>query len=325
MEGRFGRFDRPSLATSVVAQRTTGGITGSVKDGTGAVLPGVTVDLTGEYVMGAQTSVTNENGVYRFLNLAPGTYNLAFTIAGFAPFNRNGLVVALGMTTEENVTMQLSSVSESVTVTGASPVVDTIASDVSTNYDNEWVDNAPVARNSFYRFHRRRSRRATPRRRTITNAMVYGSARSTTTPTSSTARTSPITSSARLSLPRTPTPSRRLRSSPSAPRRSTGAFRERSSISSPSRGATAFHGDANFYYQADGLTGRNTTEEEDDGFPYYRDSFPDFTGQIGGPIKKDKIWFFGSYQKQIDASSPVGVDPVVGTTEQDRGQVSSER
>jgi hypothetical protein len=164
-----------SLATSVFAQRTTGGITGTVKDGTGAVLPGVTVDLTGEYVMGSQTSITNENGLYRFLNLSPGTYNLAFTISGFAPFNRNGLVVALGMTTEENVTMQLSSVSESVTVTGASPVIDTISSDVATNYDKEWVTNAPVTRNSFHDFIAASPGVVTPTR-TPTSAMVYGSA-----------------------------------------------------------------------------------------------------------------------------------------------------
>src|SRR3972149_10956560 len=141
-----------ALSAPVFAQRTTGGITGTVKDGTGAVLPGVSVDLTGEYVMGTQTSITNENGVYRFLNLSPGTYNLAFTITGFAPFNRNELVVAVGMTTEENVTLNLSSVAESVTVTGASPVGDTISSDVGTNYDKEWVTNAPITRNSFHDF-----------------------------------------------------------------------------------------------------------------------------------------------------------------------------
>jgi hypothetical protein len=91
----LGLLTAVALSAPVFAQRTTGGITGTVKDGTGAVLPGVTVDLTGEYVMGAQTSVTNENGVYRFLNLSPGTYNLAFTITGFADFNRNGLVVSM--------------------------------------------------------------------------------------------------------------------------------------------------------------------------------------------------------------------------------------
>ena len=131
-----------AISVPAFAQRTTGGLTGSVKDDTGAVLP----------VMGTQVSVTGENGVYRFLNLAPGSYNVTFELAGFATLNRNGLIVSVGMTTETNVTLSLSSVSESVTVTGASPVVDTIASDVSTNYDNEWLRNAPVARLSFFDF-----------------------------------------------------------------------------------------------------------------------------------------------------------------------------
>jgi outer membrane receptor protein involved in Fe transport len=305
-----------SLATSVFAQRTTGGITGTVTDDTGAVIPGVTVDLTGEYVMGSQTSITNENGVYRFLNLSPGTYNLAFSIAGFAPFHRNGLVVSLGTTMEENVTMQLSSVSESITVTGASPVVDTIASDVSTNYDSDWVENAPIARLSFFNLIA-----AAPgvnaASRSITNAMVYGSARDENSyqldgtditdnffgQANATPNTDSIEEIEILSL---------------------GAPAEYGSIQGAvfnivtKQGSNSLHGDANFYYQSDGLTGNNTTEEDDGGFPYRRDSFKDFTAQVGGPIKKDKIWFFGSYQKQLDASSPVGVDPAVGTTEQDR-------
>ena len=111
----WGLFTVLALSTSAFAQRTTGGLTGTVKDNTGAVIPGVTVTLTGEFVMGTPTSVTNENGVYRFLNLSPGTYNMTFTLTGFADFNRQGLVVSVGMTTEENVTLQLSSVSESIT------------------------------------------------------------------------------------------------------------------------------------------------------------------------------------------------------------------
>jgi hypothetical protein len=303
-----------ALSTSVFAQRITGGITGTVKDGTGAVLPGVTVELTGEYVMGAQTSVTNESGVYRFLNLAPGTYNLTFTITGFAPFNRQGLVVAVGMTTEENVTMQLSSVSESITVTGASPVVDTIASDVGTNYDKEWVKNAPITRtNSFHDF-----LAAAPgvnaAQRSIMNAIVYGSARDDNSyqldgtditdnffgQALATPNTDAIEEIEILSL---------------------GAPAEYGSIQGAvfnivtKQGSNAFHGDTNFYYQSDGLTGRNTTEEDDDGFPFFRDSSPEVTAQLGGPITNDKLWFFGSFQYQRDASAPVGVDPALGTTE----------
>jgi len=312
----LGLFAALALSTAVFAQRTTGGITGTVKDGTGAVLPGVNVALTGEYVMGAQTSITNENGVYRFLNLSPGTYNLAFTITGFAAYNRNGLVVSVGMTTEENVTMNLSSVAESVTVTGASPVVDTISSDVGTNYDKEWVQNAPIARNSFYDF-----LAAAPgvnaAQRTITNAIVYGSARDDNSYQLDGTDITDAFFGQALATPNTD-------AIEEIEILSLGAPAEYGSIQGAvfnivtKQGSNAFHGDANFYYQSDGLTGRNTTEEQDDGFPFYRDNSPEITTQIGGPITQDKIWFFGSFQYQRDASAPVGVDPAVGTTLDER-------
>ena len=72
------------------------------------------------------------------------------------------------------------------------------------------------------------------------------------------------------------------------------------------QGCNAFHGDANFYFQTQGLTGRNTTDEEDGGLPYNRDKYNDGTVQLGGPIIKDKLWFFGSYQYQRDCESQPG-------------------
>jgi len=305
-----------ALSTSAFAQRTTGGITGAVKDGTGAVLPGVTVDLTGEYVMGAQTSLTNENGVYRFLNLSPGTYNLAFTITGFAGFNRNELVVSVGMTTEENVTLQLSSVSESVTVTGASPVVDTISSDIGTNYDNEWVKNAPIARNSFYDFIAAAPGVVSPSRG-VTSAMVYGSSIDDNSYQLDGTDITDAFFGQALATPNTD-------AIEEIEILSLGAPAEYGSIQGAvfnivtKQGSNSFHGDANFYYQSDGLTGRNTTEEQDDGFPFFRDNSPEITAQLGGPIAKDKVWFFGSFQYQKDASGPTGVDPAVGTTLDER-------
>ncbi len=69
------------------------------------------------------------------------------------------------------------------------------------------------------------------------------------------------------------------------------------------QGSNAFHGDANFYFQNQDLTSRNTTDAQDDGLPYNRDKYHDGTVQLSGPIVKDKLWFFGSYQYQRDYQS----------------------
>ena len=75
------------------------------------------------------------------------------------------------------------------------------------------------------------------------------------------------------------------------------------------QGSNAFHGDANYYFQNQSLTGRNTTDKQDNKRPYNRDEFKDMTFQLGGPVAKDKFWFFGSFQYQKDADSQPGTDP----------------
>jgi len=81
------------------------------------------------------------------------------------------------------------------------------------------------------------------------------------------------------------------------------------------QGTNDFHGDANFYFQSEGLTSRNTTDEEDFTFPFHREHFYDVTAQILGPIIKDKLHFFASYQYQTDAKAPAGVEPQFFTDE----------
>jgi hypothetical protein len=86
------------LVPPVLAQRTTGTIVGTVKDDTGAVLPGVTVSITGEKIVGAQTAVTNAEGFYRFPALPPGTYDITFELGGFAKLRRQKIQMSLGHT-----------------------------------------------------------------------------------------------------------------------------------------------------------------------------------------------------------------------------------
>jgi hypothetical protein len=126
--------------------QTTGSINGSVVDNTGAVLPGVTITATSPALMGAQSAVTNEGGAYRFPSLPPGTYRLAYELAGFANIVRDGIVVNIGFTATVNAQMQLATLQETVTVTGASPLVDVTNSNVQANFTQEALQNLPNAR-----------------------------------------------------------------------------------------------------------------------------------------------------------------------------------
>src|SRR6185295_7809239 len=121
------------LCAPAYAQRTTGTIIGAVTDESGGVLPGVTVTLTGAGVAGNHTAVTSETGAYRFPSLPPGEYNVSFALQGFATVSRERVVVPLGETVEIPVQMKVSTLQETVTVTGASPVVNTASAEVSTN------------------------------------------------------------------------------------------------------------------------------------------------------------------------------------------------
>ncbi|HXU82219.1 MAG TPA: carboxypeptidase regulatory-like domain-containing protein, partial [Polyangia bacterium] len=136
-------------AMPLYAQRTTGGIVGTVRDASGAVLPGVAVSLTGATVVGTQTATTNEEGFYRITNLPPGTYDLSYTLAGFRTVARKGLRVNVGLTLEENASLEVSQREEQVEVVAEAPVVDTQSSEVGANYDRQWVENAPLRRFSF--------------------------------------------------------------------------------------------------------------------------------------------------------------------------------
>src|SRR4029453_7297442 len=111
-------------ATSAAAQRTTGQIIGKVVDESGSVLPGVTVTLRGAGVAGAPTVTTSDSGVYRFPVLPPGTYNVEYGLSGFATVKREGIPIDVGSVVELDITMKVGALEESVTVSGASPVVD---------------------------------------------------------------------------------------------------------------------------------------------------------------------------------------------------------
>jgi hypothetical protein len=142
-----------SLSTPAFAQgggaSSTGTIQGRVSDSQGAVLPGVTVTATSPSALGAQTTVTSETGNYRFPALPPGNYELTFELAGFNSLKRSGISISLGFVANVNVELALATLQETVTVSGASPVIDTTSTRVQQNFKMEQLQSIPNGRDMW--------------------------------------------------------------------------------------------------------------------------------------------------------------------------------
>lgn len=111
------------LAVPAFAQEQTGAIQGVVRDTSGAVLPGVTVEARSPQVVGASTTVTDAEGIYRFPALPPGTYTITASLQGFQPAKSEGLL-ALGQLLKIDLALRIATVTETVQVTGESPLID---------------------------------------------------------------------------------------------------------------------------------------------------------------------------------------------------------
>jgi hypothetical protein len=138
----------PALAQGGGASQT-GVISGRVTDTSGAVLPGVTVTISSPSLMGVQNTVTNESGLYRFPAVPPGVYAITYEVPGFSTLKREGIDIALGFQATVNVELRVASVTETVTVTGASPVIDTSQTRVQQNFKLEALNSMPNARDMW--------------------------------------------------------------------------------------------------------------------------------------------------------------------------------
>src|SRR5437660_12769032 len=100
-------------------------IAGVVKDTTGAVMPGVTVEVASPALIEqTRSAVTDAQGQYKILDLRPGTYSVTFTLPGFSTVKRDGVELPANFTAPVNAELRVGALEETVTVSGASPVVD---------------------------------------------------------------------------------------------------------------------------------------------------------------------------------------------------------
>src|SRR6185369_6343246 len=132
------------LPASAFAQAT---LTGVVRDSSGAVLPGVTVEAASPALIEkSRTAVTDGTGQYRLTELSPGAYTVTFTLTGFSAVKRENVDISGAGVITINADLKVGSVSETITVTGATPVVDVQTATRQEVLSHDVVQNLPITR-----------------------------------------------------------------------------------------------------------------------------------------------------------------------------------
>ena len=321
------RFTRASLvvvcmllmATTGLGQITTGSVDGTVRDASGAVLPGASVSISSpELPSGPQTFITDANGRFRFRNLPPGIYGLTVELSGFGTYNEEDLRVSVGGNIERIVSLGLASVAETITVTGESPMVDTRKSGISTNYSNEYMEQTPLLRFSMFDFTKSAPGMSAtaPTRGSSSATSAYGSGTDESTwLLDGTDFTSPVGGAA------WPWPD--TDSIEEIEILSLGASAEYQVAGGAVMNAITKQGtnevrfDVSYYGQFDAVTsspvkvdcGGCPDGDENGETGYSRARFVDVTGHVGFPIIKDKMWLYAGAQAQRDHTNQPGTDP----------------
>jgi hypothetical protein len=132
------------LSASASAQVDTGSITGTVKDQSGAIVPGATVTITHEGQGLTLTTVTREDGTYIFTPIRTGAYRIDVELQGFKKEARRGITVGIQEQVRADVVLQAGGISEEVLVTGASPLLQTGSGTVGETLKSETIQNLPV-------------------------------------------------------------------------------------------------------------------------------------------------------------------------------------
>lgn len=132
------------FAAAAAAQAPYGRITGRVADATGALIANAAVQTVNIETGVMTSSVTNGQGVFELLNLVPGTYRVTVEQAGFKRYERTGLNIQVGDAVPLNIALELGQITESVTVTGEAPALDTASGNVAEVIDNRRVQDLPI-------------------------------------------------------------------------------------------------------------------------------------------------------------------------------------
>ncbi len=292
-------------------------VTGTVRDASGAVLPGVTVEAASSALIEkTRSAITDGTGQYRIIDLKPGTYALTFTLQGFATVKREAVELSGTQTATIPMEMRVGAIAESVTVTGESPVVDVQSAKREVVMNNEMIRALPLARAVGALLN------ATPGLTVDTNGpalsptMTFFNAHSTAANSAGVAGEGRMTvNGMTVAAARSGGVSSYVYDTPNAEEVAiiVGGGLGESDIGGPvmnlvpKSGGNSFAGMAFFNQAGNWSRGDNLTDDlraigltQTPGIVQAYD----VSGSFGGPIWKDRLWFYGSY-RNLDTQTAV--------------------
>jgi hypothetical protein len=284
------------LTSPILAQgRQTGSIKGIIVDTEGNPIPGATITLSGPALFGTQSYVSSDTGKFRFPALPPGeNYEIKIEITGFQTMIRKGLICNVGKTTDCRVVLTVSTIEEEVTVTAEAPVVDVESSKMSVNYSSEFISSIPFNRDLYdiqNSIPGAISEGADYRR---TSSILGGTLRSNLYALDGVPMNDPATFYAisNINIDAYDEVEFEVGAHPAEVGQTDSAY---INIVTKS-GGNKFSGGATLYYTGESLAQDMFSEEqisalEVDAPEKYTD-YKDISLNIGGPLVKDKIWFF---------------------------------
>src|SRR3954462_10486584 len=297
------------------AQGLTGTLIGTVTDAQGAVVPGAVVHVTSPALIGGPATVTtNEKGQLRFPALSPGSYVLDIEAQGFAKYHDGDISIGAGVTIERTAVLNVASVTESVVVEGRGSSLEARGSGFGTHFGPDTIKAIPTRRSSMFDFIGAAPGISATSPGTGGNSLVsaFGSATNENTF---------LIDGTNL----TSTPNGVARAEPGVDFiqeihvQSIGGSAEFGNVQGAvvdvitRQGSNRLLYDASYYGQPAGLTSQPVrvvipgTGDRMSG--YERARYRDATSNIGGPVVRDRLWFFTGYQYLRDYDSQPGTDP----------------
>jgi hypothetical protein len=296
------------------AQGVTGALIGTVRDAQGGVVPGAIVSITSPAMIGGpRTLTTDESGQLRFPTLPPGSYVMSIALQGFASYREEDISIQAGATIERLLVLKLEGFVDSVVVRGSGSRMDARNSGFDTHFAPELLTAIPTRRASMFDFIRATPGLSptAPGSGTITTVSAFGSGTNENQfLIDGTNFTCPCNGVARAEAG--------VDFIQEVHVQAVGASAEFGNVQGAvinvllKQGGNRFLYDAASYWQTAGLTSeaaRLRIPGSDVDSAYTRVSYRDVTTSLGGPLVRDRLWFFGGYQSLRDKDSQPGTVP----------------